>query len=106
MSVPAPAHAVQPEHIERAYAQLRKPGWPSLAELRDAYLRFGVIRARAAALAAGQVLPPEPTATPPPPAAARHTSTSSAPLPHRRRSDATAFDPRAAAAGEFLHPDE
>lgn len=98
------AHPVTETHLQRAYAQLCKPGWPSLDELRDAYVRYGLIRGRAAALANGQVLPPEPAgASPPPPKPAPIKAPHA--LPQRRRDDAS-FSTRAAQAGEYVHPDE
>lgn len=103
---------VEPEHLQRAYAQLRKPGWPSLEQLREAYAHYGMVRARAVALANGQTLPPEPTAAPPapPPAPAPASSIGLKPepwpFPARRRTDADAHSGRMAAAGEYAHPPE
>lgn len=94
--------AVTDEHLERAYAQVRRPGWPSLAELKAHYVDYSIVRARAVDLANGRPLPPEPVATypPAPPAAPK-------PSPQRRRSDAPApFSTRAAQSGEYLHQDE
>lgn len=54
---------IDPAHLERAYAQLQRPGWPSLAELRSHYVLYGLLRARASALAHGQGLPSEPLAS-------------------------------------------
>ncbi len=92
-------------HLQRAYAQMRKPDWPPLDALCDAAKRYALVRARATALANGQVLPPEPAGASPPttrpaPAAAPHA------LPQRRRDDTTTFSTRAAQAGEYVHPDE
>jgi hypothetical protein len=94
---------VTSEHLQRAYAQMRKPGTPSLDELRSYWALFNCIRGRAVGIAEGKVLPPEPVATapptdPPPPRP---------PAPQRRRDDAPApFSTRAAAAGEYVHPDD
>lgn len=92
---------VRPEHLERAYAQMRKKDTPPLDVLRDYYTLFVCIRGRALGIAQGQVMPPEPVAAPPPPKpppAAAHPSP-----PQRRRHDAHPFDPRAAASGEYVH---
>ena len=93
------------EHIERAYAQLRRLGWPTLAELERCHKLYLAVRGQAVNVACGKPLPPEPVshtpplpqANAPPPRARRRDDTPSSPAP---------FDPRAAAAGEYLHPDE
>lgn len=111
-----------PEHLDRAYAQLRRPGWPSLAALREAHCHYGIVRARACQLANGEPLPPLPPlaaqpqlrAPPLTPAANLATSpatpaTPASGPPHRRRRSDNAtpvFDTRLAAAGEYLHTDE
>ena len=94
---------VTPEHLQRAYAQLRKPNWPTLEQMREAYVQFGVVRARAVALANGKVLPPEPVAAPPPEARPA-PKPAPQPSPQRRRDDS--YSTRAAQAGEYVHPDE
>lgn len=91
-------------HMDRAFAQLRKPGWPTLQELAEAARHYGMVRARAVAMANGQTFPAEPTAAPTPEPRGVFTPVVRPPPPQRRRSDpATAFDPRAAAAGEYVH---
>jgi hypothetical protein len=92
---------VTPDHMARAYAQMRKPGMPSLDELRDHWVLYSCIRNRALGIARGQALPPEPAAASPP------VQTPAPPPAYRRRDDTPPrFDPRAAAAGEYVHPDE
>lgn len=98
--------AVSDEHLQRAYAQVRRPGWPSLEELRAHYLDYSVVRARAVALANGQVLPPEPVATAPPALNVPKPAPWPAPPTRRRTDDPAPFSTRAAQAGEYLHPDE
>lgn len=93
---------VTPDHLQRAYAQLRKPSWPSLEALREAYVHYATVRARAVALATGAVLPPIPMGASPPTGAL----TPVPPPPARRRTDSTPFSTRAAQAGEYVHPDE
>ncbi len=91
------------EQWQLAWQQVQRPGWPSLAELRQAVIHYGCVRGRAMGLARGELLPPVamplPQATTPP-----------APAPARRRYERATqpdrFDARAAAAGEFLHQDE
>lgn len=93
------------EHFARAWREVSRPGWPSLQALREASVRYGIVRALAVQLAAGHShmpthLPVQPA--PQAPAAA-------APSPMRRRHDAAGpapFNPRMAAAGEYVHPEE
>lgn len=100
MSRPAPV--VTAEHIERAYAQLRRPDWPSLPDMQRWAAQFGVVRGRAVLMAHGQTLPHEPVAAPPAlpsPRAAGRTERQQ--QQHRRRDDTTRFDPKLAAAGDL-----
>ena len=96
--------AVTDEHMGRAYAQLRKPDWPTLAELQEAYVHYGLVRARALGLARGQTLPPEP----PVPLSPAPAAKPAAPKPTRRHYDAPtppadSFSGRMAASGEYVH---
>ncbi|QOR55213.1 MAG: hypothetical protein SHS37scaffold296_30 [Burkholderiales phage 68_11] len=97
---------VTPEHIQRAYAQMHKHGMPSLDELRSHWALYCCIRNRALGIAQGKTLPPEPVAAPPPSPPVR----AGPPHPERRRTDAPTapapYSSRAAAAGEYVHPDE
>lgn len=97
-----PPVEVTNEHLQRAYAQMRKAGTPSLDELRSYWTLYSCIRNRAIGIANGQVLPPEPVVEPPPSPPVR----AGPPRTERRRTDPHPFDPRAAAAGEYVHPDE
>lgn len=93
------------EHIERAYAQLRRFDWPTLAELERCHKLYLAVRGQAVNVASGKPLPPEPVsripplpqALAPPARARRRDDTPSGPMP---------FDPRAAASGEYLHRNE
>lgn len=96
---------ITPEHLQRAHAQLRRHGTPSLEELRSYWVLFNCIRNRAREIAEGKPLPPEPTAAPPP--MAEVAKPAAWPPPRRRRDDGPPpFSSRAAAAGEYVHPDE
>ncbi|MFY8017850.1 MAG: hypothetical protein ACOVN9_07015 [Inhella sp.] len=95
---------VTTDHIERAYAQLRRADWPSLAEMQRWATQFAVVRGRAVSMAHGKPLPQEPAAAGAPqpisPRAAGHTERQL----QRRRIDAPQFDHKRAAAGE--RPDD
>ncbi len=96
---------VTDEHMARAYAQTRKHDTPSLDVLRAHWVLYSCIRNRALGIAQGQVLPPEPVAAPPPSPPVR----AGPQHPERRRDDApkpVPYSSRAAAAGEYVHPDE
>lgn len=102
MSIPV---ALTTEHIARAYAQLRRHDWPTLAELERCHKLYLIVRGQAVNVAEGRPMPREPTATAVPmPAPAPRAA---APPPQARRRDdrPLPFDPRAAAAGEYVHPD-
>lgn len=95
---------VTTELMQRAYAQTRKHDTPPLDVLRSHWALYCCIRNRALGIAQGQTLPPEPVAAPPPQPAPPPRA--AAPPPARRRDDRPhPFDPRAAAAGEYVHPD-
>lgn len=97
---------VTTEHLQRAHAQLRRHGTPSLEELRSYWVLFNCIRNRAREIAEGKPLPPEPTAAAPP-AAQVPKPAAWPPAPRRRRDDAApTYSSRAAAAGEYVHTDE
>lgn len=94
-----------PEHIARAYAQMRRADWPALSELERCHKLYLIVRGQAVNVATGRPLPREPLATPaPPPRAA------APPTPARRREDRppapAPFSTRAAQAGEYVHPDD
>lgn len=99
---------VTQEHMQRAYAQLRRPDWPALDDMQRYTALYGVVRVRAVTMARGQTLPAEPTAA----AAAPQGTTSlrangQTERLQRRRDDtprAQPFDHKRAAAGE--RPDD
>lgn len=96
------------QHIERAYAQLRRPDWPSLAEMQRWAAQYGVVRGRAVLMAHGQPLPHEPAAAAAPAlpqalASARATGQTER-LQRRRDDPPRFFDHKRAAAGE--RPDD
>lgn len=107
-----PHHAtpvVTHEHIERAYAQLRRADWPSLAEMQRWAALFGVVRGRAVSMAHGHTLPQEPaaaSAAAPNPSARATGRTERQQHLKRRRDDAPRFDHKRAAAGERPDDDE
>lgn len=102
MSAPA---VVTREHLERAYAQTRKPGWPSLDELREHWHHFSVIRAQAQQIANGNPLPAAPVSPVIPAAQAKSVQTP-APQHKRRRDDgAPAYSTQLAASGEYARHD-
>ncbi|MEJ1935291.1 hypothetical protein WDZ92_34280, partial [Nostoc sp. NIES-2111] len=73
------------DHIERAYAQMRRHDWPPLAELERCHNLYLAVRGQAVNVAAGKPLPPEPVARHPPvPQAAAPP-----PPPRMRRRDDT-----------------
>lgn len=104
--MPRQSPVVTHEHIERAYAQLRRQDWPSLADMQRWATLFAVVRGCAVSMAHGRPLPPEPTAAAPLPAASARAAGLTQRL-QRRRDDAPtglAFDGKRAAAGE--RPDD
>lgn len=102
MSTPA---IVTREHLERAYAQTRKPGWPSLDELREHWHHFSVIRAQAQQIANGNPMPPAPVSPVVPAVQAKPVQTP-AYMPRRRREDGTpGIDHKLAASGEYARHD-
>lgn len=91
-----------PDPLQRAYTELRKPDWPPLEELRQAHLHFVAVQGLARSWAQRAALFNQPIHhAAPPPLPARI-----APVPPPLRRNAGAFDPRAAAAGEYVHPEQ
>jgi hypothetical protein len=91
---------VTAEHLQRAYAQLRRPDWPDLDEMNRVAKQMAIVRARACALAHGQALPNEPVARHAP-ATLAASSRPLCPTERRRRDDHfPAIDLKSRAAGE------
>lgn len=91
-----PAAIVTTEHIQRAYAQLRRPDWPPLDEMERWARQMAIVSARASSLAHGVTLPAEPAAAPAPACSPRALG----PTERRRRDDAAGLDFKSRAAGE------
>lgn len=97
------APIVTPEHVKRAYAQLRRPDWPPLDEMARLAKQYAIVSARASSLAHGQTIPPEPVAAPVAAATALPSAYGARALGHterRRRADMDAIDLKSRAAGE------
>lgn len=92
-----PAPIVTTDHIQRAYAQLRKADWPPLDEMQRMATQMAIVRSRACALANGRPLPAEPLAAAPAP---RSPSPRALGHTERRRRDDQAIDLKSRAAGE------
>lgn len=92
--------ALTREHLERAYAQVARPGWPTLDQLEQAHARLMIVRGRAVGIATGHPVPTEPVAAP----MAAPATTPSRAAPLRRRDDAplreVPYSTRMAAAGD------
>lgn len=95
-----PAPIVTTDHMQRAYAQLRRPDWPSYEEMYRLFTQFSIVRARAVDIAHGRTLPPEPTGAPAP-APGRASARALGHTERRRRDDrALQVDLKCRAAGE------
>lgn len=92
------APIVTTDHMQRAYAQLRKTDWPSFEEMQRLAMQFAIVRGRAVDLAHGRTLPPEPTGAAAP--APRPASPRALGHTERRRRDDSAVDLKSRAAGE------
>lgn len=83
---------VSDEQMQAAYERVRKPGWPSLAELTQAARRFQLVRA---AVNSRTCAAPSPVV---------HTSAQPAIKRHQIPHHPPTFDAKSAAAGE--RPDD
>lgn len=80
-----PAPIVTTDHVQRAYAQLRRADWPPLDVMVRFAKQMAIVNARASSLAHGHVLPAEPTAAPAP--APAHSARALCRTERRRRDD-------------------
>lgn len=94
------APIVTTEHMQRAYAQLRRPDWPTFEDMQRLAIQFAIVRSRACDLANGRPLPPEPTGAPAR-ALAAPSARANGQTERRRRDDhLPAVDFKSRAAGE------